>query len=96
MNAARAMRRVKNGDTETFITKWLSFQDRWRAVMPTAPVCTNVYFDISQPWLYAFGDNIRYGLARALMYTTLTPPPDAPSDGTDVTPVTETDAAAGS
>lgn len=96
MNAARAMRRVKNGDTETFIAKWLGFQDRWRAVMPTAPVCTNVYFDISQPWLYAFGDNIRYGLARALVYTTLTPPADAPSDGTDATPVTETDAAAGS
>ena len=96
MNAARAMRRVKNGATDTFITKWLAFQDRWRAVMPAAPICTNVYFDISQPWLYAFDGNVRYGLARALVYTTLTQPTDAPDSGADTAPVLETDAAAGS
>lgn len=96
MNAARAMRRVKNGDTETFIAKWLAFQDRWRTVMPTAPICTNVYFDINQPWLYAFADNVRYGLARALVYATLTKPADTLDVGTDSAPVLETDAAAGS
>jgi len=95
MYAARAMRRVQNGDTATFIAKWLKFQDRWRVVMPTAPVCSNVYFGISQPWLYEFSSNVRFGLARALLYTTRTQPAQAEPVLADAPPAVEMDAAAG-
>ena len=83
MNAARAMRRVKSGDTATYTAKWFKFQDRWRNVMPTAPIYSTVYFDLCQPTLYDFSANVRFGLSRALLYTTLTEPPASDAQEAD-------------
>lgn len=79
MAAARAMRRVPSGDMEAFTAKWFKFQDRWREVMPTAPIYSNVYFDLCVPTLYEFSANVRFGLSYALLYTTLVKPPEASS-----------------
>lgn len=89
MNAARALRRVPNGDTETYMAKWFKFLDRWRELMPTAPIYSAVSFDLSQPTIYQYADNIRYGLSRALLYATYTQPPEstpAPTEDTAAMP----------
>ncbi len=89
MNAARALRRVQNGDTATYMAKWFKFLDRWRALMPTAPIYSAVSFDINQPAIYQYANNIRYGLSRALLYATYTQPLEttpAPAEGTSAMP----------
>ena len=50
-----------------------------REVMPTAPIYSNVYFDLCVPTLYEFSANVRFGLSYALLYTTLVKPPEASS-----------------
>ncbi|MEA4928185.1 MAG: ABC transporter substrate-binding protein [Candidatus Limiplasma sp.] len=74
MNAAEAMNSVTPGDTETYVKRWFAFQERWRQMMPTAPVCCNVYFDVCPTALYGYAENAPYGLARALLYATDQPP----------------------
>ncbi len=78
MRAARDMRRVPSGDIEAFTAKWFKFQDRWREVMPTAPIYSNVYFDLCSPTLYEYTANVRYGLSYALLNTTLVKPTGTP------------------
>lgn len=84
MEAAEAMRHVSGIDTDGYYTKWLVFQRRWREMMPTCPIYSNVYFDACIPTLYGYSEHAQYGFNSAMLYATFTAPEPEASDGGEV------------
>ena len=39
------MRKTEPGDVFEYVSKWISFQDRYNEVLPTIPIYSNIYFD---------------------------------------------------
>ncbi len=39
------MRKTEPGDIFDYVTKWVSFQERYNEVLPTIPIYSNIYFD---------------------------------------------------
>ena len=42
---AKNMRETEPGDVFEYVSKWVSFQDRYNEVLPTIPIYSNIYFD---------------------------------------------------
>ena len=42
---AENMRKTEPGDIYDYVSKWVSFQERYNEVLPTIPVYSNIYFD---------------------------------------------------
>jgi ABC-type transport system substrate-binding protein len=70
MNAAGELRQMP-ADSESYRQMWLKFQAAWRAEMPTAPIYSNVYFDLSIPELLEYYPSAHVGFSDAIMYATL-------------------------
>ena len=45
------MRKTEPGDLYDYVTKWVSFQERYNEVLPTIPIYSNIYFDFYIPEL---------------------------------------------
>ena len=45
------MRKTEPGDIFEYVSKWVSFQERYNEVLPTIPVYSNIYFDFYVPYL---------------------------------------------
>ena len=45
------MRKTEPGDIYDYVSKWVSFQERYNEVLPTIPVYSNIYFDFYVPEL---------------------------------------------
>ena len=45
------MRKTEPGDIFEYVSKWVSFQERYNEVLPTIPVYSNIYFDFYVPQL---------------------------------------------
>ncbi|MCR5566087.1 MAG: hypothetical protein K6F61_04485 [Clostridiales bacterium] len=39
------MRKTEPGDVFEYVSKWISFQERYNEVLPTIPIYSNIYFD---------------------------------------------------
>ena len=74
MKDAARMRSVTGDDTQGYFDAWLTFQTRWHEVMPTAPIYSNVYYDVCIPTLYNYTPSAQYGFSSALLYATFTEP----------------------
>ncbi len=48
---AENMRKTEPGDIYDYVSKWVSFQERYNEVLPTIPVYSNIYFDFYVPEL---------------------------------------------
>ena len=48
---AENMRKTEPGDVYDYVSKWISFQERYNEVLPTIPVYSNIYFDFYVPYL---------------------------------------------
>ena len=42
---AENMRKTEPGDIYDYVSKWISFQERYNEVLPTIPIYSNIYFD---------------------------------------------------
>lgn len=84
MRAAQNLRRVEADNVAGYQEMWLTFQDAWHEVMPTAPIYSNVYFDVCIPTLYNYAANSNFGFGSAILYATFTEPVE------EVVPVDET------
>ena len=48
---AKAMRRTEPGDVFEYVSKWVTFQERYNEVLPTIPIYSNIYFDFFNQYL---------------------------------------------
>ncbi|MBR5961808.1 MAG: hypothetical protein IKZ98_12550 [Clostridia bacterium] len=48
---AKAMRRTEPGDIFEYVSKWVTFQERYNEVLPTIPIYSNIYFDFYNEYL---------------------------------------------
>ena len=48
---AKAMRRTEPGDVFEYVSKWVTFQERYNEVLPTIPIYSNIYFDFFNEYL---------------------------------------------
>ena len=48
---AKAMRRTEPGDIFEYVSKWVTFQERYNEVLPTIPIYSNIYFDFFNEYL---------------------------------------------
>ena len=45
------MRETDPQDVYDYVSKWISFQERYNEVLPTIPIYSNIYFDFYTPQL---------------------------------------------
>ena len=48
---AKAMRKTEPGDIFEYVSKWVTFQERYNEVLPTIPIYSNIYFDFFNQYL---------------------------------------------
>ncbi len=48
---AKNMRETEPGDVFEYVSKWVSFQDRYNEVLPTIPIYSNLYYDFFNQYL---------------------------------------------
>ena len=48
---AKAMRRTEPGDVFEYVSKWVTFQERYNEVLPTIPIYSTIYFDFFNEYL---------------------------------------------
>ena len=48
---AKNMRETEPGDVFEYVSKWVSFQDRYNEVLPTIPIYSNIYYDFFNQYL---------------------------------------------
>ena len=45
------MRKTEPGDIFEYVSKWVSFQERYNEVLPTIPIYSNIYYDFYNQYL---------------------------------------------
>ena len=50
-NDAVNMRKTEPGDIFEYVSKWVTFQERYNEVLPTIPIYSNIYFDFFNQYL---------------------------------------------
>ena len=50
-NRAVNMRKTEPGDIFEYVSKWVSFQERYNEVLPTIPIYSNIYYDFYNQYL---------------------------------------------
>ena len=70
MQLAVSMRKTEPGDIYTYVEKWIEFQERYKEVLPTIPVYSNIYFDFFTPSLqnYYITAQVTWSQAILLVY----------------------------
>ena len=48
---AKAMRKTEPGDIFEYVSKWVTFQERYNEVLPTIPIYSNIYYDFFNQYL---------------------------------------------
>ena len=80
MNLALAMRQTQVQDTETFVARWLAFQNRFSELEPMVPLFSSVYFDFFRTDLQQFFSNAYFSWATAIVYAYIGEPPEEEMD----------------
>ncbi|MCL2811421.1 MAG: hypothetical protein FWD25_05975, partial [Clostridia bacterium] len=68
MNLALAMRQTQVHDSETYVERWLAFQDRFCELQPMIPLLSSVYFDFFRTDLQNYFSNAYFSWATAIVY----------------------------
>jgi len=68
MALARAMRETQVQDNETYMERWLEFQDRFTELHPMVPLFSNVSFDFFRTDLQQYFANAYFSWATAIVY----------------------------
>lgn len=75
MNLALAMRQTQVRDNETYVERWLAFQDRFSELQPMVPLFSSVYFDFFRTDLQQYYANAYFSWATAIVYAYIGEPP---------------------
>ncbi|QUA54485.1 ABC transporter substrate-binding protein [Aristaeella lactis] len=80
---AKAMRKTEPGDIFEYVSKWVTFQERYNEVLPTIPIYSNVYFDFYNENLqnYYITGQVTWSQAILPSYFALENEPAAEEDG---------------
>ena len=68
---AKDLRETEPDDMFTYITKWISFQERFNEVLPAIPVYSNTYYDFYIPYLRGYRVDSHTTWAQAIVGATL-------------------------
>jgi len=68
MDLALAMRQTQVHDSETYVARWLAFQDRFCELQPMVPLLSSVYFDFFRMDLQNYFSNAYFSWATAIVY----------------------------
>ena len=80
------MRKTDPGDLYDYVSKWVSFQERYNEVLPTIPIYSNIYFDFYVPQLQNYFVTAHVTWTQAILesYWGEDPEPvEAPAAGED-------------
>lgn len=66
-NLAVSMRKTEAGDVLSYCKKWIAFQERYAAVLPTIPVYSGVYFDFYTDALKNYNVSANVSWAQAIV-----------------------------
>ena len=74
------MRKTEPGDVYDYVSKWVSFQERYNEVLPTIPIYSNIYYDFYNEHLqdYYVTGQVTWSQAILLSYFGL--PKEAPEE----------------
>ena len=78
--------RALPGDLYDYVSKWVSFQERYNEVLPTIPIYSNIYFDFYVPQLQNYYVTAHVTWTQAILesYWGEDPEPvEAPAAGED-------------
>ena len=64
---AVSMRKTEPGDIYTYVEKWIEFQERYKEVLPTIPVYSNIYFDFFTPSLQNYYSTVQVTWSQAIL-----------------------------
>ncbi|MCL2811527.1 MAG: ABC transporter substrate-binding protein [Clostridia bacterium] len=76
MNLALAMRQTPVRDSDTYVERWLAFQDRFTELQPMVPLFSSVYFDFFRSDLQRYFSNAYFSWATAIVYAYVGEPPE--------------------
>ena len=64
------MRKTEPGDYYEFVSKWMTFQERYNTVLPAIPIYSNIYYDFYIPELqnYNIVNNVTWSQAILAAY----------------------------
>jgi len=68
MNLALSMRQTQVQDSETYVQRWLAFQERFCELQPMVPLFSSVYFDFFRTDLQQYFSNAYFSWATAIVY----------------------------
>ena len=79
------MRKTEPGDIFEYVSKWVSFQERYNEVLPTIPVYSNIYFDFFNQYLqnYYIKGQVTWSQASLPAYFALENLETAPAEPED-------------
>ena len=61
------MRKTEPGDIFEYVSKWVSFQERYNEVLPAIPVYSNIYFDFYVPYLQNYSITAHVTWSQAIL-----------------------------
>ncbi len=83
------MRKTDPGDVYDYVTKWVSFQERYNEVLPTIPIYSNIYYDFYTSQLQNYQITAHVAWTQAILQAYFGEEPEIPEetgeeDGDDV------------
>ena len=77
------MRQTDPRDVYDYVTKWISFQERYNEVLPCIPIYSNIYFDfwMNQLQNYVITEHVTWSQAILESYFGEPPEEEAPAEG---------------
>ena len=77
------MRKTEPGDIFDYVTKWISFQERYNEVLPTIPLYSNIYFDFWIPELQNYYITAHVTWSQAILDSYFGEAPEEPEEEED-------------
>lgn len=68
MDLAWRLRNTDPGDRDTYLSRWLDFQDYWNEVLPTVPLYSNTYYDFFTARLTGYEPDSHWNWSTAILY----------------------------
>lgn len=65
---SRQMRNTESGDNDTYVRKWLKFQQRFAEVLPVIPLYSNNYYDFYNANMQDYQIDLRSGWSLGIIY----------------------------
>ena len=61
------MRKTDPADVYGYVSKWITFQERYNEVLPAIPIYSNIYFDFYTPYLRNYNITAHVTWSQAIL-----------------------------